>query len=279
MKKPTWRPWRSGSPQKTGSFAPSTMSFEIGTNSWRVVLERPAEAEQEHADPDRDPVEHDRRDHLVGADGRLQEAGDARPRARRRARPRRPRGGCAGPSSCPANDEPIQTAKHRADDVLALAADVEQAAAERERDREAGEDQRRREDQRLLQVERRERRARAPVTQGKNQLSPAPSKIARYVVSGFLPVVDEHDEAADEEREERRSGPARAGRRPSARRRSARASDCRTSGPRPDGSAGRAASSSVAHAAASCPRPPPVIAMPSSSSVAAGGNSPTISPS
>ena len=36
----------------------------------------------------------------------------------------------------PANDAPTQTAKHRADDVLALAADVEHAAAERERDRE-----------------------------------------------------------------------------------------------------------------------------------------------
>ena len=27
------RPWKSGSPQKTGSFAPATMSFEIGTNA------------------------------------------------------------------------------------------------------------------------------------------------------------------------------------------------------------------------------------------------------
>ena len=46
--------------------------------------------------------------------------------------------------------------RERADEVLALAADVEQAAAERERDREAGEDQRRRMDQRLLQVQRRD---------------------------------------------------------------------------------------------------------------------------
>ena len=37
------------------------------------------------ADPDRDPVEHDRRDHLVRADRRLQEAGDPGPRRRRRA--------------------------------------------------------------------------------------------------------------------------------------------------------------------------------------------------
>ena len=57
----------------------------------------------------------------------------------------------------PLNEEPIQTARIGSDDVLALAADVEEAAAERERDGEAGEDQRRRDDQRLLQVERRVR--------------------------------------------------------------------------------------------------------------------------
>ncbi len=50
----------------------------------RDVLQRAGEREEEDADPDHDPVEHDRRDHLVGADGRLEESGDAR-----RARPRR----------------------------------------------------------------------------------------------------------------------------------------------------------------------------------------------
>ena len=40
-------------------------------------------------------------------------------------------------SPCPANDEPIQTPTNEADEVLALAADVEHAAAERERDGEA----------------------------------------------------------------------------------------------------------------------------------------------
>ena len=44
----------------------------------------------------------------------------------------------------PAKEEPTQTAMISADGVLALAADVEQAGAERERDREADEDQRRR---------------------------------------------------------------------------------------------------------------------------------------
>ena len=57
----------------------------------------------------------------------------------------------------PAHDEPTQTGDDRAGDVLALPADVEEAAAERERDREPGEDQRRRQDQRLRQVVRRER--------------------------------------------------------------------------------------------------------------------------
>ncbi len=66
-------------------------------------------------------------------------------------------------------EDDVQQARHalerRADpdgpdpahDVLALAADVEQAAAEGERHREAGEDQRRRHDQRLLEVQRRDR--------------------------------------------------------------------------------------------------------------------------
>ena len=77
----------------------------------------------------------------------------------------------------PSKEEPTQTREDRADDVLALAADVEQAAAERERDREAGEDQRRRLDQRLLQVQRRDR-AVLRLIHGKNQFSPVPLKIA-----------------------------------------------------------------------------------------------------
>ena len=75
-----------------------------------VVLERPAEAEEEHADPDRDPVEHDRRDDLVGADGRLQEAGDACPeRAAERRRRSLAKRMCRS-EFMPLNEEPIQTA-------------------------------------------------------------------------------------------------------------------------------------------------------------------------
>ena len=75
MKMPIESPWRSFSPQKTGSFAPSTMSFEIGIAACEP-LQRPTLTEEVRADPDRDPVEHDRRDHLVRSDGRLEDAGD-----------------------------------------------------------------------------------------------------------------------------------------------------------------------------------------------------------
>ena len=61
-----------------------------------------------------------------------------------------------------------------ADDVLALAADVEKAAAERERDGEPGEDQSRRNDQCLLEVECGQVALALPVTHGKNQFSPVP---------------------------------------------------------------------------------------------------------
>ena len=77
----------------------------------------------------------------------------------------------------------------RADDVLALAADVEQPAAEREGDGEPGEDERRRQqEQRLLEVRRCElivfhgnqRAVRTDAVRAdlKNQFSPVPSKIA-----------------------------------------------------------------------------------------------------
>ena len=66
----------------------------------------------------------------------------------------------------------------RADPVLPLAADVEQAAAEGECDRQRGQDQRRRHAQRLLEVLGGDRRS-SPVTHGKSQLKPGPLKIAR----------------------------------------------------------------------------------------------------
>ena len=53
-------------------------------------LERPADAEEERPDPDDDPVQHDRRDHLVGSDRPLEEAPRCPPGRRRRASHRRP---------------------------------------------------------------------------------------------------------------------------------------------------------------------------------------------
>ena len=126
---------------------------DSGAAGFCGVLQRAALPEQVLAAPDRDPVEHDRRDHLVRARGRLQEAGDPRPdRARERrggdpeqdVRQRRP---AREVDADPVRDD-------QPDEVLALSADVEEAAAEREGDREAGEDQRRRRQQRLAQVER-----------------------------------------------------------------------------------------------------------------------------
>ena len=71
--------------------------------------ERPLEAEEVRPDPDRDPVQHDRRDHLVGA--RSSPSGS--PRSRPRPRPSTiastmQRTMCAGPGM-PAHDEPTIT--------------------------------------------------------------------------------------------------------------------------------------------------------------------------
>ncbi len=139
----------------------------------------------------------------MGADGRLQEARDTRPERAGEA-PAIDREEDVQERVHPAERRADPDREHRADDVLALAADVEQAAAERERDGEAREDERRRQDQRLLQVDGRHVALGAVESQGKNQLSPAPSKIARYVVERVAARGDEHHETADEEREERR---------------------------------------------------------------------------
>ena len=76
------------------------------------------------------------------------------------------------------NDEPTQLATIEPDEVLALAADVEHAAAERERDREPGQDQRRRQQQRLLRLYAARRRGVAS-SRWKNQFRPAPLKMSR----------------------------------------------------------------------------------------------------
>ena len=227
-----------------------------------VALQRPAEPEQEHADPDRDPVEHDRRDHLVRARDGLQQAGDRPPR-----RPRQARGDH--------REQDVQQGRHAgerradpdrevgADEVLALAADVEQPAPERERHGEAGEDQRRREDQRRLQVELGDDPVLLVEPLGRVEAGAVEDRLVglERVAAG-----DEHDQPADDEREDhrddRRDDPAAA----QVGRQAAGDGD------------GRADVRLGAHAAA-CLRPPPVIATPKSSSEADGSSSATISPS
>src|SRR4051812_20801427 len=188
----------------------------------------------------------------------------------------------------------------RAADVLALAADVEHPAPEREADPEAGQHERDEVDQGLLQVERgrgldvvdvprepdvrvRERDAdlvRAhlgePVQPGALEDRPVG---ADRVAAGR----DQDDHASDQEGEE--DGEDRNDDAPGllrervARREAGRVALRRLARPqvrwRSEGRRLRAAH--VAHAAAF--RPPPVIATPSSSSATLGGNSPTISPS
>ena len=201
MKRPMWRPWSCGLPQKTGSLRLGDDVVRDRDELLRRALERPAEPEQVAAAPVGDPVQHDRRDHLVGPGRRLQEARRSRPRPRRPASRRRSRAGCASQPAMPAKRRADPDRHVRADEVLALAADVEHAAAEGEGDGEAGEDQRRGDDQRLLEVDRRVRACEAghpreePVEAGAVE-----DRLVRgeRVVAGC-----EHDEAADQEGEQR----------------------------------------------------------------------------
>ena len=102
MKIPMCRPCSSGSPQKTGQLG---ARHDVAGHRHRLlrrvgVLQRAVELEQVDADPDRDPVEHDRRDHLVGADRRLQQPGDPRPDRAGQRGERRSRARCAAASAC-----------------------------------------------------------------------------------------------------------------------------------------------------------------------------------
>src|ERR671924_379799 len=245
----------------------------------RRILERPLEADEIAPDPERDPVQHDRRDHLVRANGRLQDPGDPRPeRARERAGNhaeddvRDVRHVRRGDSDLGADDHP--------DDVLTLDADVEEAAAEGEGDGEAAEDQRRRDDQRLLEVE----AGAEALPAGIRPLDPREEPVQAGAIEDravgverVLPGREEDDESADEERERRGqqrrddpAGPLVEGQpRGDARNRL-------QVGRRPRLGRWRG----VAHdAAAACWTVPPGIAMPSCSSVTSGPYSATIRPS
>ena len=179
------------------------------------ILHRPVEADQVAPDPKGDPVEHDRGDHLVGAHGRLEDAGDAGPQRSRDCRRGHHEDHMQGARHS-GEPDPELDADERADRVLAVPSDVEEAAAEREGDREAGQHQRtatgsgsaagwwRRSSPsptgtRLASVNG------SPMLcepTRKNQIKPVPSKIARYVESGFCAVVSEDHETADQEGEE-----------------------------------------------------------------------------
>ena len=112
MKMPMCRPCSSGSPQNTGSRAPGTTSFETGIDCCvgSLFCSGPPSPNRYDADVDRRPVEHDRRDHLVGARSSPSAGRRCPPTGRRPGSPRRSPGRCAGGSACPSNDEPTQTA-------------------------------------------------------------------------------------------------------------------------------------------------------------------------
>src|ERR671914_1468178 len=243
-----------------------------------VVLERAAQAEQVEPDVDRGVVEHDRRDHLVGPDRRLQ-------------RPRDPGPDGAGQTGGRDRQHDVQEAGHpgelrthphrgdRSDDVLPLAADVEQPGAERERHREAGQDQRRGDDQGLLQVE----RGQVAVLAGGPREDPleAGALPDRLVGRDRVLADQQHGHAAEQEGEHRRehghddAAPADICRHPRRRGERNLLDGLAREGPALSRLVGQVAP--LVHSARSAP--PPVMAKPSSSSDTSGGNSPTISPS
>ena len=178
----------------------------------------------------------------------------------------------------PSNERADPDGEDGARDVLALPADVEEPTAERERDGEARENERRRDDQRLLHVERRCLSLRS-LHPGEEPVEACALEDRAVGRERVLARRDEHDEPSDREREQR----CEDGReKPAGLRGDVVALEPRL--PHLGAEPGRVLRRvgrrliELAHAASS-PRPPPVIATPSSSSVASGVNSPTISPS
>ena len=243
MKRPTWRPWSSGSPQNTGSFAPSAMSLEIGTEVSVSLCSGPPRPNR------KTPVQIAIQLSMIveitswaPGDG-LQQARDRPPgRASEAGRHHREQDVGQGGHRRERGADP--DGEVGADEVLALAADVEEAAAEGEGDRQAGEDQRRRGEQRLLEVQLGD----DPVVLADPREEPVePGAVEdRLVGLDRVAAGGEHDEAADDEgeedRDDRRDDPAAA----QVGRQAARDGD------------GGVAVGLGAHAAASL-RPPPVM--------------------
>src|SRR5439155_23568137 len=142
-------------------------------------------------------------------------------------------------------------------------ADVEEAAAEREGDRESRQDQGRHDEKRLLEIERR-RRSR-PSLHPREEPVEAAAVEDRFVGRERIVAGRDDHEAADEESE----GCGRD------RERDSRDALDETRAPCTQ----LFGSGSLGHGAVTASRRPPVIATPSSSSDASGPYSPTISPS
>ena len=176
MKIPMWSPCRTGSPQNTGSFAPSTTSSDTGIDFWASFWSGPPSENSQM--PTQTAIQLSMIVLITSCAPVVALSNPAMPAQTA------PAAQAATIASrmwrklgMSANDEPTHTAAIGPDDVLAVAADVEQARPERERHREASEDQRRGDDQRLLEV-RAARSRSAPVVQGKIHWRPVPFQIA-----------------------------------------------------------------------------------------------------
>ena len=171
-----------------------------------VVLELAAAPDHRLRDVDRDPVEHDRRDHLVGPDGRLQEARDRGPeRACERGEDDREddvenRAESVDLDGWPASSFARPVSRHRWKNEVPTQTPMlaptmywpwppmlkrphRKANATASPVRISGVGQ----DQRLLEVERRVRPLLAEHP-GKNQFRPVPLKIPLNAFSGLWPV-------------------------------------------------------------------------------------------
>ena len=125
---------------------------DLRVEALRLAPVRLALEDQVREDQPGDVVEHQRRDDLVRPEERLQDAGDRRPRrAARTARDDHRRDHERRRAAAPAEVEARRAAGDRAHVHLALGADVEQLHPERRRRGEAGERERHRRDQRLVE--------------------------------------------------------------------------------------------------------------------------------
>ena len=123
---------------------------------------------------ERDEVQHDRADDFEHVKARSQHRGDRRPRRSGDDAARPARSGAARPPAAHACASAIADCRRRADEELTFGADVEDAGAKRDRDRESGENQRRRADERagaerVPRAERAARTARASASADRRQ--------------------------------------------------------------------------------------------------------------